>query len=86
MTAVTDIAIAEAKDTLVIENAALRYQPQSDTKAAPSQSGGVMGALMPRFRRGDSKQAGEEKAARDFLKARDATIWCCATISPWPSL
>lgn len=82
MTAVTDIAIAEAKDTLAFENAALRYQPQTEDKAAPKQSSGVMGALMPRFRRGDSKQAGEEKAARDFLKARDATIWVLRNNQP----
>jgi HlyD family secretion protein len=82
MTAVTDIAIAEAKDTLAIENAALRYQPQVNTKATPSQGAGVMGALLPRFRRGDNKQAGEETAARDFLKARDATIWVLRNNQP----
>lgn len=74
MTAVTDIAVAEAKNTLAIENAALRYKPVQ-VQASAEQSRGVMGALMPRFRGPSTKRAGEETDISDLMRARDADIW-----------
>ncbi len=75
MTAVSEIAVASAKDTLVIENAALRYQPAEGSSAQAQQSRGITGALIPRFRRTGAKQAGEENAVSEQLQARDATLW-----------
>lgn len=75
MTAVSEIAVAEAKDTLVIENAALRYQPAEGSSAQAQQSRGITGALIPRFRRTSAKQAGEENVVSEQLQARDATLW-----------
>ena len=75
MTAVSEIAVASAKDTLVIENAALRYQPAEGSAAQAQQSRGITGALIPRFRRTGAKQAGEENAVSEQLQARDATLW-----------
>lgn len=74
MTAVTDIAVAEANDTLAVENAALRYQPSTESAQA-QQSRGVMGALMPRFRGPSTKRAGELTDINDLLRAREATVW-----------
>lgn len=74
MTAVTDIAVAEAKNTLAIENAALRYKPSNAVQQA-EQSRGVMGTLMPRFRGPSTKRVGEEADINDLMRARDATIW-----------
>lgn len=75
MTAVSEIAVAEAKDTLVIENAALRYQPAEGSSAQAQQSRGITGALIPRFRRTSAKQAGEENVVSEQLQARGATLW-----------
>lgn len=55
MTAVTDIQVQSAADTLAVENAALRYRPAStDDNTAPAsrtpQQGGIMGALTPQRR------------------------------------
>lgn len=75
MTAVSEIAVAEAKDTLVIENAALRYQPAEGSSAQAQQSRGITGALIPSFRRTSAKQAGEENVVSEQLQARGATLW-----------
>lgn len=81
MTAVTDIAVVSAENALVIDNAALRYQPNNGANkaaAAPSGQGGLAGALMPRRMPGmggpGGKRAGEENNARDQIRGRPATI------------
>ncbi|MFY9179182.1 MAG: efflux RND transporter periplasmic adaptor subunit [Venatoribacter sp.] len=75
MTAVSNIAVRTAQNALVIENAALRYQPEVQTNTAQA-SRGVSGVLMPRFNRGGGqKKAGVENAVRDLVQVRDATVW-----------
>lgn len=62
MTAVADITVATAKDALLAQNAALRFQPrQVDTEAkAPERRGsGLLGMIRPRFpRHDDAKETG----------------------------
>lgn len=82
MTAVSEIAVASAKDTLAIENAALRYQPAANNKAQAEQSRGIAGALIPRFRRSNNKQAGQEKDVSEQLNLRDASIWVLRNNKP----
>ena len=74
MTAVTDIAVAEAQDTLAIENAALRYRPNNGDVKTP-QNRGVSSVLMPRMRGPRNKQAGVETGINDLMHARNATVW-----------
>lgn len=81
MTAVTDIAVAKASNTLAIENAALRYQPNAASRANV-QSRGVMEALMPRMRGPSTKRAGEETDISDLMRAREASVWVLRAKQP----
>lgn len=74
MTAIANIIVASSANALVIENAALRYQPITNTAAAKSGSS-VMGALMPPRWNRPGKKAGEENAVSDQMRERPATIW-----------
>lgn len=82
MTAVSEIAVASANNTLAIENAALRYQPTAGNKAQAEQSRGIAGALIPRFRRTSTKKAGEETVVSEQMNLRDATIWVLRNNKP----
>ena len=90
MTAVTDIAIASAENALVIDNAALRYQPSGNNSPSAGRStagsNGVTGAFMPRrmpgMGRPDEKKAGTETSVRDQLQGRPATIWVLRNNQP----
>lgn len=86
MTAVTDIIVASAAKALVINNAALRYQPRTNQDAAQNagRSGGMMGTLMPPrgFGNRPAKKAGEESAISDQMRHRPATIWVLRNQQP----
>lgn len=82
MTAVSEIAVATAKDTLAIENAALRYQPTASNKTQAEQSRGIAGALIPRFRRSSNKQAGQETVIGEQMQLRDASVWVLRNNKP----
>ncbi len=82
MTAVSEIAVASAKDTLAIENAALRYQPVANNKVQAEQSRGIAGALIPRFRQTSSKKAGQETVVGEQMNLRDATVWVLRNNKP----
>lgn len=82
MTAVSEIAVATAKDTLTIENAALRYKPTASNKAQAEQSRGIAGALIPRFRQSNNKQAGQETVIGEQMQLRDASVWVLRNNKP----
>lgn len=82
MTAVADIIVASSDDTLVIENAALRYQPANADQQAKAEGRGVMGALMPPRWTRPGKKAGEESAISDKMRERPATIWVLRNKQP----
>lgn len=82
MTAVSEIAVASATNTLAIENAALRYQPSASNKVQAEQSRGIAGALIPRFRQTSSKKVGQETVVGEQLNLRDATVWVLRNNKP----
>lgn len=82
MTAVSEIAVASAKDTLAIENAALRYQPTANNKVQAEQSRGIAGALIPRFRQTGDKKAGQETVIGEQVNLRDASVWVLRNNKP----
>lgn len=75
MTAVTDVIVSSAANALVIENAALRYQPVVPSQAKAGGNSAVVGAFMPRRWGSNEKRAGTENSARDLMRERPATIW-----------
>ncbi len=72
MTATADITVQKVSDALLVPNAALRFTPPT-TQTADSRQGGLLDALLPRFRRPSQPQrdAVGKKGNRQVWVVRD---------------
>jgi len=68
MTATANIVINKIENSVLIPNAALRFNPPAKDNEALSGSSGIIGKLFPRPRRPQTKQKKESKADRKKSK------------------